>query len=306
MSNASPVIRASGLKVHFKQGRRSVINALAGVDVIVQEGEIFGILGPNGAGKSTLMYCFLGLLRPDAGELTVLGETPVPGGDIYNEIAYLPEEPHYHPYLRVEEAVLYYARLYRREITQTEVSQALIRVGLQDFKRLRIANCSKGMKQKVGIASCMLFVPKIIYLDEPTRGLDPIMTRQFRDYLLDINQRGTTIVLNSHVLSEVELICRRIAIINRGHILADGLLNDLIQTNREVYEVSVQGNPPMPPYAENVRRESGQCKAQVNRENLEQFVRYCHMETMTLLSCRLLTETLEDVFMRVLEAEPHE
>jgi len=299
----SEVITARKLRVTYRQGRKTRINALNGVDFTIHEGDIFGLLGPNGAGKSTAMYCFLGLLQPNEGEVRVLDARPELGAAVFDDIAYLPEEPHYHPYLSVSEAVRYYADLYRRRITDHEVNAAIEEVGLGEFKRLRIAKCSKGMKQKVGIAACLLFTPRVIFLDEPTRGLDPIMVRQFRNHLLELNERGATIILNSHILSEVEMVCSRVAIIDRGNVIVDDQLNNLIHTEIEEYEIFANAMQEIPDYLMNVRMLPDSTYATIHIDHLEQFIGHCRKLSIRLQSCRLRTETLEDVFVRLVKEQ---
>lgn len=295
------IIKANGLHVVYRQGFRTLIRALDGVDFTVEEGDIFGLLGPNGAGKSTAMYCFLGLIQPDKGEVNVLGERPNPGAGFFEDVAYLPEEPHYHPYLSVQEAVNYYANLYRRRITFREVDDAIEKVGLGDFKRLRISKCSKGMKQKVGIAACMLFEPRVLFLDEPTRGLDPIMVRQFRDHLLAINRKGTTVILNSHILSEVELVCTRVAIMNKGKVLADDILKNLIHVKSDEYEVFTDETESLPEYVMEVRQMPGSTVGVLKETDLERFIHHCLTMGLKLQTCRVRMETLEDVFLRIIK-----
>ena len=195
------MIVAENVHVRFRRGlRRRQIQALNGLNLEVREGDFFALVGQNGAGKSTAMYCFLGLMKPTSGKVQVMGKTPGLGSPLYEGVAYLPEEPHYHLYLTVEEATRYYASLYGKRIPDKTINEALERLGLAQFKSLRLAKCSKGMKQKVGIAQCLIHETRLLFLDEPTRGLDPLVIREFRESLLEIHQRGATIVMNSHVL----------------------------------------------------------------------------------------------------------
>ncbi|PYV45723.1 MAG: multidrug ABC transporter ATP-binding protein, partial [Acidobacteria bacterium] len=232
------MIEADKLTVIFRRGPfRKPIVALQRFSIQVQQGDIFGLLGPNGAGKSTALYCLLGLIRPNHGSVRVLGESPQPGSALFEGVAYVPEEPHYHLYLTVEEAVSYYGSLYRHEVSKMKVNEAIQRVGLTEFRDLKVSRCSKGMKQKVGIATCLLTTPRLVFLDEPTRGLDPVMTREFREMLLDLNRQGSTIFINSHILSEVESVCNRVAIMQRGRVLAQDEMTRLLRTDSDSYAV---------------------------------------------------------------------
>lgn len=215
------VIAAENVRVHFRRGLLGEpIRALDGLSLEVREGDFFALVGQNGAGKSTAMYCFLGLLKPTSGNLRVMGQVPGLGSKLYDRVAYLPEEPHYDLYLTVEEAVRYYVSLYGMRVSVQKIREVLERLGLEPFRDLPLAKCSKGMKQKVGIAQCVIHRPRLLLLDEPMRGLDPIATKDFRDALVDLNRRGVTIVMNSHLLSEVELVANRVAILANGRVAA--------------------------------------------------------------------------------------
>jgi ABC-2 type transport system ATP-binding protein len=184
------VIVAEDVHMHFRRGfLRKYVRALNGLSLEVREGDFFALVGQNGAGKSTAMYCLLGLLKPTSGKVEVMGKIPNLGSPLYQTVAYLPEEPHYHLYRTVEEATRYYASLYGKRIPAKTINETLERLGLAQFKSLRLAKCSKGMKQKVGLAQCLIHETRLLFLDEPTRGLDPLAVREFREALRDIHQR---------------------------------------------------------------------------------------------------------------------
>lgn len=297
------MVEACNLTVRFRRGLKRRLTALDGFALQVDEGDIFGLLGPNGAGKSTAMHCFLGLLQPDGGEVRVLDQRPFPGSPMFNDVIYLPEEPHYHPYLSVYEAVQYYARLYRRPFSDGEVRGAIEQVGLGEFSDLRLGKCSKGMKQKVGLAVCVLFRPRLLLLDEPTRGLDPVMVREFRDYLIAVNRQGTTVLLNSHVLSEVEMVCNRVAIVQHGCVLAQDALANLIRASDDVYEIALEPAAETPALLLEVRRSPEQQVGTVKAAQLGELNQYLDEHRIKLLSCRLRRESLEDVYLRVVKHE---
>ncbi len=223
------VVETEQLVVNFRSGwRRQSFKALNGLDLQVREGDFFGLLGQNGAGKSTALHCLLGLLRPSAGRVSVFGQTPEPGGPLFRDIGYLPEEPHYHTYLTVEEATVYYASLSGVSSPRDRAREMLDRLDLTDHRDRPIARCSKGMRQKVGIAQCVLHRPRLLLLDEPMRGLDPITVHLFRSMLVDLNRQGTTIVMSSHLLSEVEQVATRVAIVHRGRLAVQDDLATLV------------------------------------------------------------------------------
>lgn len=232
------IVETKRLTVTYRRGlRRAPFKALNNLDLEIPEGEFFALLGENGAGKSTLMYCMLGLLRPTSGDVRVMGNTPKPGAPMFADIGYLPEEPHYHAYLTVGEAISYYTSLNSRPVANAQIDMLLERLGLQEHRRVLLSRCSKGMKQKVGIAQCVLHAPRLLFLDEPMRGLDPGAVHLFRDMLIELNRGGSTIIMNSHLLSEVELVASRVAIIDKGRLLA----NDSVASLRAQHDTLENG-----------------------------------------------------------------
>jgi len=295
------MVSAENVSVGFRKGLfKGKIRALDSFTLSVQEGDIFALLGPNGAGKSTAMYCFLGLVRPDAGNISIFGKTPEPGQDLFRNIAYLPEEPHYHQYLTVHEAVRYYARLQGIDGGLT-VTRAIDRVGLGEFRDLRVSKCSKGMKQKVGIAQCLISNPKLVFLDEPTRGLDPLAVKEFRDVLVELNKNGATIVLNSHVLSEIEMICNRAAIMNKGRVVAQDEMARLRGTSLETYHVECAPFDPLPEYLKVIVRTPTSVNGEIPAEKLDDFMRQMAIPGRKLIECTLKRSSLEDSFFSILK-----
>lgn len=296
------MISAENISVQFRQGfLRKKIRALNGFSMSVNPGDIFGLLGPNGAGKSTAMYCLLGLIKPNEGNVSIFGKAPYPGADLFKHVAYLPEEPHYHMYLTVEEAISYYASLYGKPLEKKRLHQIIARVGLSEFRNLKLSKCSKGMKQKVGIAQCLVKLPRLLFMDEPTRGLDPLMVKDFRNILLYLNKKGTTVVLNSHVLSEVEMICNRVAIMKGGKVLTQGSLKDLLSTDTGHYEVDFSARGEIPSYVKVVNKGAESLKAQIPSTMLADFMKFIGDSESRLYSCGIKRSSLEDVFYRVMK-----
>jgi len=299
------VIRAEGVSVYFRTGfRRQRIKALDGLDLEVRDGDFFALLGQNGAGKSTAMYCLLGLLRPHEGRVLVQGRAPELGSSLYRSIAYLPEEPHYHDYLTVEEAVRYYASLYGEPVPERRLDDVLERLGLARFRRLLVRKCSKGMKQKVGIAQCLLGDARLIFLDEPMRGLDPVAVRDFRDILVEKNRAGVTIVMNSHLLSEVELVASRAAIIDRGRVIAQDELSRLVKVDVDTYAVEVQDHPELPSFFEREASDGGVARGTVPAPRLFDLLGFVRDRALVLHSCARRRGTLEDSFLSILRERP--
>src|SRR5713226_3524002 len=259
--------------MHFRRGLLSKqVHALNGLSLEIADGDFFALVGQNGAGKSTAMYCFLGLLKPTSGKVQVMGKTPDLGSPLYEGVAYLPEEPHYHLYLTVEEATRYYSSLYGKRVPDKTINDILERLGLAQFKSLQLAKCSKGMKQKVGIAQCLIHETRLLFLDEPTRGLDPLAVRDFRETLREIHQRGATIVMNTHVLSEIEMLANRVAIIANGKVVAQDELRNLLTLDRERYRVSFEANGHVPEYLDAVERVGNMVKGMIPKARLYDFM----------------------------------
>jgi ABC-type multidrug transport system ATPase subunit len=228
------MVEIEELTVEFPRGwRQKPTTAVDHLTLTIGDGEFCALLGPNGSGKSTTIYCTLGLLRPTSGSVRVFGETLTPGCPRLRDVAYLPEEPHYHDYLTVEEAVRYYAGLYGVRPAASAIDAVLERLNLGSARSVRIASCSKGMKQKVGIAQCLLHQPRLLLLDEPMRGLDPVAVKEFRDVLLDLNRHGATVVMSSHMLAEVELMATRAAVLANGRLVASGDVATLLGAGDE-------------------------------------------------------------------------
>ena len=300
------MIIAEDVHMHFRtRFLRRKVRALNGLTLEVRDGDFFALVGQNGAGKSTAMYCFLGLLRPTSGKVEIMGQVPELGCALYKDIAYLPEEPHYHLYLTVEEATRYYSSLSGKRVSNKTISDTLERLGLGPFKTLPLAKCSKGMKQKVGIAQCLIHEPKVLFLDEPTRGLDPLIVREFRETLREIHQRGATIVMNSHVLSEIEMLASRVAIIERGRVVVQEDLQNLLTLNQELYRVVFNGNGSdvIPDYLTAVEPTGGLVRALLPKARLFDFLEVVRTSGLALHECSLKKTSLEESFFNIVKGE---
>jgi ABC-type multidrug transport system ATPase subunit len=296
------VIVAENVHMQFRSslfGRQ--VYALNGLNLEVRDGDFFALVGQNGAGKSTAMYCFLGLLKPTSGKVEVMGASPELGSPLYGSVAYLPEEPHYHLYLTVEEATRYYASLYGKRVPDKTIHDTLERVGLAQFKRLPLAKCSKGMKQKVGIAQCLMHETRLLFLDEPTRGLDPLAVREFRETLREIHQRGATIVMNSHVLSEIEMLANRVAIIERGKVVVQDELRNLLTLDRELYNVTFEANGHVPDYLTSVEQVGTVVKGMIPKARLYDFMDLTRNAGVLVHECSLKKISLEDSFFKIVK-----
>jgi ABC-2 type transport system ATP-binding protein len=206
------------------------VTALAGLTMTVPKGEVFGFLGPNGAGKTTSIKLLLGLTEPTAGQAWLLG---APIGDLAarRKIGYLPELFRYQGFLTAREVLAFHCDLARlpRSTWKEEIAQALATVGLTDRADDRCQTFSKGMQQRLGLGVALLGRPELIFLDEPTSALDPVGRHDVREITRALRDRGTTIFLNSHLLSEVEMVCDRAAVVDHGKVIAVGTIAELLR-----------------------------------------------------------------------------
>jgi ABC-2 type transport system ATP-binding protein len=200
--------------------------ALRGVSLEVGEGELVGLLGPNGAGKSTLVKIACGLVRPTGGSARI-GGAPAGSPEAHRALGYLAELFRFPDWLTADEMLEMHQRLAGSDGGAAERARLLAAVGLEDAARVRVGAMSKGMQQRLGIAQAMIGAPRVLLLDEPTSALDPVGRRTVRRLLEDLRRRGVAVLLNSHLLSEVELVCDRVAIIARGELVAAGTPDQL-------------------------------------------------------------------------------
>lgn len=203
--------------------------ALDGLTMTVPRGEVFGFLGPNGAGKTTAVKLLLGLARPSSGTATVLGR-PLEDPEARRRIGYLPELFRYQPWLSGREVLQLHCRFIglAREGWERQVREVVALVGLEGRADERVGGYSKGMTQRIGLAVALLGAPALVFLDEPTSALDPVGRMEMRPLIRDLKGRGTTVFLNSHLLTEVEQVCDRVAIVDRGRVVALGTLDELL------------------------------------------------------------------------------
>ncbi len=230
-----PVVRAVGLTKEFRDfWGRPKAKAVNDIDFEIQPGEVVGLLGPNGSGKSTTVKMLLGLLYPTGGRLSVLGRSPR-AVETKREIGYLPEDSYLYKYLTAEETLDFFGALFNlsKADRRNRIDQLLEMVGMAHARRRRVGEFSKGMQRRIGLAQAMINDPAFLILDEPTSGLDPLGCREVKDLIVALKKRGKTVVITSHLLSDIEDICDRVIILYGGKIRATGSLNDLLTVTDE-------------------------------------------------------------------------
>jgi len=225
-----PVIQTSGLsKVYSAKFSKQKVNALNNFTFSVNEGEIFGLLGPNGAGKTTLIKILLAIVFPTSGSGKIFGQQ-LTDHAWKSKIGYLPENHKFPLYLTGEQVLEFYGGLSGSKdpsMITKKIPELMEAMKHGEWKKVKVKKYSKGMLQRLGLAQAMLNDPDLLFLDEPTDGVDPIGRKEIRDLLLDLKHKGKTIFLNSHLLSEVELICDRVAILNKGDLIKEGSVDEL-------------------------------------------------------------------------------
>ena len=233
--NYEPVVQAVGLTKMFRDfWGRPKARAVNGIDFEIRPGEVVGLLGPNGSGKSTTVKMLLGLLYPTGGKLTVFGRSPR-AVETKREIGYLPEESYLYKFLTAEETLDFFGSLFNlsAEDRKRRIDQLLDMVGLAHARHRRVGEFSKGMARRIGLAQAMINDPAFLILDEPTSGLDPLGCREVKDLILALKKRGKTVLITSHLLSDVEDICDRVIILYGGKIRGEGALEDLLTVSDE-------------------------------------------------------------------------
>ena len=273
-------------KVYRDFWGRQKVNALKALDLEVKRGEIFGLLGPNGSGKSTTIKLLLGLLFPTSGQALVFGKD---ASDVAtNErIGYLPEESYLYKFLSATETLDFYGRLFDMpaDVRRQRVDELISMVGLDWAKRRQLKEYSKGMTRRIGLAQALINDPELIFLDEPTTGLDPIGTREMKDLIIKLREQGKTVLMCSHLLADVQDVCDRIAILHQGELKELGRVDSLLKV-QDVTQIQAQG---------------------LSKEAQEELRAVVAKHGGELLSMENPTTTLEELFLSIVtdsEARP--
>jgi len=239
-----PVIETFALEKSYAVGfwRKRRVAGLKPLNLSVQAGEVFGYLGPNGAGKTTTLKLLMGLIFPSGGSARILG-MEIADPRMKSLIGFLPEQPYFYDYLTASELLEYYAQLSGvpgRERTR-RVAEMLARVGMTGSARTQLRKLSKGMLQRVGIAQAILHDPKVVFLDEPMSGLDPLGRREVRDLIQTLQEEGKTVFFSTHILSDAEALCDRVAILHQGELRGVGTVDELTARTQSKVEILLHG-----------------------------------------------------------------
>lgn len=302
----TPVVQTSELRKVYRTGfwLNQKIESLKNCTLSVYQGETFGLLGPNGAGKTTLLKTLLGIVRPTSGRAWLLG-SPIGNAQVKQRIGYLPENPYFYDYLTGWEFLQFTAELFEipPDIQQQRIPILLDLVGLSKSaaRNKQMRHYSKGMLQRIGLAQALINDPELVFLDEPMSGLDPMGRYQIREIILSLKAQGKTIFFNSHVLSDVEKICDRVAILAEGELICSGSLNELLGTT-ETYHVKGKGGnlDILKRWVNGLAFERDYWYGQL-QGNPQEFLATLRLMGAQLITMNLERNTLEDFFMQQLE-----
>jgi ABC-2 type transport system ATP-binding protein len=286
--------------------RKTISTGLHNLSLDVREGEIFGCLGPNGAGKTTTLKILMGLIFPTSGSARILGRQ-IGDADVRRQIGFLPEQPYFYDYLTAMELLEYYAALSEVEAKhrRSKAEAMLARVGLADAANTQLRKFSKGMLQRVGIAQAIVHDPKVVFLDEPMSGLDPVGRREVRDLIESLNDEGKTVFFSTHILSDAEALCDRVAVLHKGELRGIEVVSDLLAAARGRVEVAWQGPSEIPAIracSSDYRTTGQSSRAVIDDADLDGAIDALRRAGARLVSVTPVHRTLEDYFLKKIAA----
>jgi ABC-2 type transport system ATP-binding protein len=300
-------IEITGLEKVYATGfwRKTPKQALKSLTLSIQQGETFGFLGPNGAGKTTTLKLLMGLIRPTSGTARILG-MDLNSLQVKAQIGFLPEQPYFYDYLTARELLNYYAQLsdVPAKDRSRRISAMLDKVGLKDASDQQLRKFSKGMLQRVGIAQAILHDPKIVFLDEPMSGLDPMGRREVRQLIEQLKHEGKTVFFSTHILSDAEALCERVAVLDRGELKGVGRVADLTAGVSSKVEVIWRGHDvslEMKPFVEEFHISGDTVRAVIAEQNQEPALEALRRQRLPLVSLTPIRTSLEDYFVSKLK-----
>jgi ABC-2 type transport system ATP-binding protein len=304
-----PVIEIENLTKEYPFGflHLKKKTSLEGLSMQVEYGEVFGFLGPNGAGKSTTIKLLMGLIFPTAGTARILGKA-ISDTEMHRDIGYLPEQPYFYDYLTAAEVLDYFARFHDLDATERRerVQTMLKKVGLETAKKIQLRKYSKGMLQRVGLAQAILHDPKVVILDEPMSGLDPVGRREVRDIILELKREGKTVLFSTHILPDAEMLCDRVGVIVGGKLRGVGAPGEIVGMKARGMEILFELSGAAPAgnalFAK-ATRTGDRYRLQVAEEELYSAIEQIRGSNARILSVTQVKASLEEYFMHLVEAD---
>jgi ABC-2 type transport system ATP-binding protein len=279
--------------------------SLEGLNMQVEMGEVFGFIGPNGAGKSTTIKLLMGLIFPTAGGARIL-DKPISDVEMHMDIGYLPEQPYFYDYLTAAEVLDYFARFHNLTATDRKerVQRMLKKVGLETAGKIQLRKYSKGMLQRVGLAQAILHDPKLVILDEPMSGLDPLGRREVRDIILELKANGKTVMFSTHILSDAEMLCDRVGVIVGGKLRGIGAPGQMVDMKTQGMEIlfELKGTS-QAPLLKKATRTGDRYRLQVAEDELYAAIEQLRGAGAQIISVAQVKATLEEFFMNLVGAD---
>jgi len=289
--------------LHLKTKR-----SLEGLTMRVEDGEVFGFLGPNGAGKSTTIKLLVGLIFPTAGTARILGKR-ISDISMHQDIGYLPEQPYFYDYLTAAELLDYFARFHNLKAAdrRERVARMLKKVGLETARKIQLRKYSKGMLQRVGLAQAILHDPRVVILDEPMSGLDPLGRREVRDIILELKREGRTVLFSTHILSDAEMLCDRVGVIVGGKLRGVGAPDEMVGIKAHGLEILFEyigdTSGAASTLLEKAPRTGNRYRLHVEEAELYSTIEMLRETGARILSVTQMKASLEEYFMHLIEAD---
>ena len=311
---SAPAIEIQSLTKDYAVGfwRKKMRRSLDALSLEVHEGEAFGFLGPNGAGKTTTLKLLMGIIFPTSGTARIRGRS-IDDVSMHREIGYLPEQPYFYDYLKARELLDYFAQFYGFSAAERKerVDRFLDLVGLSAAANVQLRKFSKGMLQRVGIAQAILHDPKVVFLDEPMSGLDPVGRREVRDIILELKRQGRTVFFSTHILSDAEMLCDRVAVLVGGKLQGVGAPNEIVSLavhGMEILFELSEGQAVPSGLGEQVTHTGNRYRVVVPESALYGALDQLEQVKARILAVTPLRDSLEDYFFKLVGKEkfaPH-
>src|SRR6266704_1403849 len=303
----APAIETENLTKEYPHGFLNLKKrtSLEGLNMRVEEGEIFGFIGPNGAGKTTAIKLLMRLIFPTAGTARILGK-PISDIDMHRDVGYLPEQPYFYDYLTAAELLDYFARIHELPAAERKerVEKMLKKVGLETVGKIQLRKYSKGMLQRAGMAQAILHDPKVVILDEPMSGLDPIGRREVRDIILGLKHEGKTVMFSTHILSDAEMLCDRVGVIVGGKLRGVGAPGQIVDMKTQGMEILFElPGANSAPLLSKATRTGDRYRLQMAEEELYGAIEQLRGAGARILSVSQVKATLEEFFMNLVETD---